>query len=130
MSELIVVGDRVLIDPDSDERQTDSGLLLPATVAERERVGSGTVVLVGPGHLIPNPDYSEGETWGEPRSAGRYLPLQAEIGDMAYFLRKEAIEMAYKSKKYLILPHNAIVALVRPNHEDLLDELLDSSSRL
>ncbi len=61
MSDLIIVGDRVLIKSDSGEQQTESGLVLPASVAERDRIGSGRIEQVGPGHLIPNPDYSPSE---------------------------------------------------------------------
>ena len=38
MRELIMVGDRVLVSPDQGERKTSSGLVLPASVAEKERV--------------------------------------------------------------------------------------------
>lgn len=114
MSELIMVGDRVLIAPDDDEKQTKAGLYLPASVAEKERIGSGRVIKVGPGHLIPNPEYSEGEPWARDREAVRYLPLQAQPNDFAFFLRKESIELTFEEKEYLIVPHGAIVALVRP----------------
>ena len=128
MPELIVVGDRVLIEPVEGDRQTDAGLLLPASVADRESVGSGQVVRVGPGHLIPNPEYTEDEPWSKPKSLGRYLPLQAAPGDHAYFLRKESIEFTYLKNKYLVVPHHAILVLVRPDQTDVLSELLDSSS--
>ena len=128
MSELIIVGDRVLIRPEEGERQTDSGLLLPASVAERDRVGSGMIVQVGPGHLVPNPEYSESELWNEHKSIGRYLPLQARPGDLAFFLRDDATELTYKSTKYFIVPHHAILALVRPDEEDMLEELLPGLS--
>ncbi len=125
MPELIVVGDRVLIEPDDGEQLTASGLVLPATVAERERVGFGHVVSVGPGHLVPNPEFVEGEPWNASKEAGRYLPLQAKAGDFAFFVRKESVELTYKEQKYLILPHHAILALVRPNREDIIDEILE-----
>ena len=125
MSELIVVGDRVLIEPEEGDRTTDSGLLLPASIAESDRVGSGRVTLVGPGHLVPNPEYTEGEPWAASKKAGRYLPLQAQIGDLAFFLRKESVELTYRRKKYIILPHHAILALVRPSSDDVIDNLLD-----
>lgn len=128
MPDLIVVGDRVLIEPDEGDRQTDSGLLLPASVAERESVGSGRVALVGPGHLIPNPEYTEGEPWSKPKQLGRYLPLQASPGDHAYFLRKESIEFSYHQTKYLIMPHHAILVLIRKDQSDVLSELLDTPS--
>ncbi len=126
MPELIIVGDRVLIRPDSGEQQTESGLVLPASVAERDLIGSGRIEIVGPGHLIPNPEYSESEPWAEPKRVGRYLPLEANVGDLAFFQRKEAIEFNYKQQKYYIVPHHAILALVRSDHEDVIAELLDS----
>lgn len=62
---------------------------------------------------MPNPDYSEEEPWAPPRQAVRYLPLQAREGDFAFFLRKETIEFVYQEEKYLIVPHQAILALIR-----------------
>ncbi len=121
--ELIIVGDRVLIEPEEGERQTKTGLYLPATVVEHERVGTGRVIKVGPGYLMPNPEYSESEPWAPNREAVRYLPLQAQPGDYAFFLKKDAIELTYENRNYVIIPHNAILALVRPSAEDLLEKL-------
>ena len=56
---LIVVGDRVLIRPDDPTERTTSGLYLPPSVKEKDKVRGGRVVQTGPGHLIPNPEYSE-----------------------------------------------------------------------
>ena len=130
MSELIVVGNRVLVRVEEDDRQTESGLLVPASVAEKEKVRGGRVVQCGPGYVMPNPEYSSGEPWKE-ESQVRYLPLQAEPGDYAFFLQKEAVEIRYEDEDYLILPHEAILALVRPDAEDHLqgidglDDLLE-----
>lgn len=124
MDNLIIVGDRVLIAPDDGEQQTKAGLYLPASVAESERVQHGRVVKAGPGYVVPNPEYSEGETWKQTTSATRYLPLQAEPGDVAYFMRKEAITVTYREAKYLIIPHSAILFLVRPTAEDILGTIL------
>lgn len=123
MAELILVADRVLIEPDDGERLTSSGLVLPASIAEKETVRAGRVVKVGPGYLMPNPEYSEGESWQQSKTAVRYLPLQAEPGDVAFFMFKEAIELEYEERKYLILPHSAILALVRPTPDDILGDL-------
>jgi chaperonin GroES len=116
MNELIMVGDRVLVAPGGGERQTQAGLYLPVTVTERERIQSGRVERVGPGYIIPNPEYS-GEPWASQREAVRYLPLQARPGDLAFFVRKEAIEITFEGRDYLIVPHAAILALVR-SHPD------------
>jgi co-chaperonin GroES (HSP10) len=121
MQEIIIIGDRVLIEPEHGEKQTQSGLYLPATVTDRERVSIGRVVRTGPGYVIPNPEFSESETWAPSREAARYLPLQARAGDLAFFLRKEMIEVALNGKDYVIVPHNAILALIRDGADDVLD---------
>jgi len=136
MADLIVVGDRVLIQPETGEDRTDTGLVLPASVSEQEDVESGRVVKTGPGYLTQNPEYSESESWKESSEPVRYLPLQAEPGDHAFFVPNEAVELRYEGTNYLIVPHNAILALVRGDDtpaeepsdttiddiEDLLDE--------
>lgn len=116
-NELIIVGDRVLVEPDQGDQQTKAGLYLPASVAEKERIQGGRVEKVGPGYITPNPEFT-GEPWGQEREAVRYLPLQAQPGDYAFFVRKEAIEIAFEGQEYLIVPHRVIVALVRPHPED------------
>lgn len=117
MRELIIVADRVLISPDDGDRQTQAGLYLPATVAEKEKIQSGRVVKIGPGYVMPNPEYS-GEPWAAQKDAVRYLPLQARAGDHAFFLRKESIEIEFEGEAYVIVPHAAIVALVRGTAEE------------
>lgn len=121
MGQLILVGDRVLIQPQTGEEQTEAGLVLPASVAEQKKVRIGRVVEVGPGYLTPNPDFSD-EPWKETEEV-RYLPLQARPGDLAFFLRKEALEVAFDGRDYLIIPHNAILALERPSVPNGLDDL-------
>ena len=123
MSELIIIGDRVLISPHEGERKTEAGLVLPASVAEREKVRGGRVVSVGPGYIIPNPEFSEDDTWKPSGEVVRYLPLQAQPGDYAFFLRKDAIEITYEKEDYLIVQHSAILALLREDADDILENL-------
>ncbi|MDA1029689.1 MAG: co-chaperone GroES family protein [Bacteroidetes bacterium] len=123
MGELIMVGDRVLVTVDEGERKTNAGLVLPASVAEKERVQSGRVISTGPGYVTPNPEFSEGEMWAQTREAIRYLPLQARPGDQVFFLRKEAIEIEFEGKSFLIIPHAAILALARSHVDDILQNL-------
>jgi len=111
--DLIIIGDRVLVDPDEGTGKTSSGLYLPPTVKEKERVAAGYVVKTGPGYAVHDPSVSE-----EPWDAGRkkevkYIPLQASEGDYAIFLRESGVEIEFEGKKYLIVPHSAILALVR-----------------
>lgn len=126
LDSVILVGDRVLVQPEDLESETKSGLYLPASVMEKEKVHGGRVVRVGPGFVIPNPDYDD-QPWSSSGQAVRYLPLQAEVGDFAFYLRKESVELKINEDVYLIVPHRAILALIRPDNsltDDLLDDLL------
>jgi len=119
---IILVGDKVLIAPDQDSDQTAHGLYLPPGVKEKDKVQSGIVVNVGPGYGVPNPHFIDQESWSTtPKDPVKYLPLQAEEGDCALFLRESAIDVEYEGQKYLIVPHSAILMLIRRND---LDELI------
>jgi chaperonin GroES len=109
---LIIVGDRVLIQPDEGMGKTSSGLYLPPTVKEKEKVTGGYVVKTGPGYAVHDPTASE-EPWAVDRKKVKYVPLQATADDYAIFLREAAVEIEFEEKKYLIVPHSAILALVR-----------------
>jgi chaperonin GroES len=113
---LIVVGDRVLLDPDERTDRTTSGLYLPPTVKEKEKVLGGYVVKTGPGYAVHDP-VSE-ESWTSDKKDLKFIPLQAAEGDYAIFLRESAIEIEFEGKKYLIVPHSAILALVRTEIEE------------
>jgi chaperonin GroES len=122
---IILVGDRVLIAPDKDSEQTPHGLYLPPGVKEKDKVQSGYVVRVGPGYAVPNPQYIDQESWStSPKDPVKYLPLQAEEGDYAVFMRDAGIEVEYETEKYLIVPHSSILMLLRPSGDiqDLLKE--------
>ena len=113
---LIVVGDRVLLDPDDREDRTTSGLYLPPTVKEKEKVLGGYVVKTGPGYAVHEPGSEE--SWNAGRKDLKFIPLQAAEGDYAIFLRDAATEIEFEGKKYLIVPHSAILALVRTEIEE------------
>ncbi len=111
---IILVGDKVLIAPDADSERTNHGLYLPPGVKEKEKVNSGVIVQVGPGYAVPNPHYLDQESWStSPKDPIKYMPLQAEEGDYALFLRDSGIEIEYDEHKYLIVPHLAILMLIR-----------------
>jgi co-chaperonin GroES (HSP10) len=111
--EVILVGDKVLVRPEEESGKTASGLYLPQGVAEKEAVASGHVVNVGPGYATS--DSSDGEPWSgsSARTEVRYLPLQAQKGDLALFLRRNAVEVEIDGSQYLIVPHGAILLLIR-----------------
>ena len=114
---LIVVGDRVLIKQEDLQERTKVGLYLPQTVVEKEEVQGGRIVLTGPG--IPLPEtHDDEEPWHNSDREPRYLPMQAEAGDYAFFTKKASTEIKIEDDKYQIVPHNAILVLIRD--EDLL----------
>ena len=107
---LIVNGDRVLIEPSMATKKTKGGLLLPAGYQEKEEVQTGYIIKCGPGYPLPS---SEGEDWNPADREPRYLPLQVRPGDMAIFLLKNAVEIKYDGKKYFIVPQNGILMVER-----------------
>ncbi len=116
LKKLIVVGDRVLIRPSKQSEKTASGLYLPPGVQEKEKIQSGFVIKVGPGYPLPLPA-DEDDLWKAKEDQIKYLPLQAQEGDLAIFLQKGAIEVIYEDEKYFIVPQSSILMLER--EEDL-----------
>ncbi|MEM1407152.1 MAG: co-chaperone GroES family protein [Bacteroidota bacterium] len=112
LKKLILVGDRVLIKPKKQSDRTNSGLFLPPGVQEKEKIQSGYVIKAGPGYPLPLPS-DEDEIWKGKDEQIKYIPLQAEEGDLAIFLQKGAIEVVYEDDKYFIVPQASILMLER-----------------
>jgi chaperonin GroES len=112
LKKLIVVGDRVLIKPTIQSDKTASGLYLPPGVQEKEKIQSGYVIKVGPGYPLPLP-VDEDDMWKGKEDQVKYLPLQAQEGDLAIFLQKGAIEVMYEDDKFFIVPQASILMLER-----------------
>ncbi len=110
-TKLIVIGDRLLIRPRSQSEKTRGGLYLPPGVREKDHVQSGYVIKVGPGYPIPAP--TEDEPWKDSGENIKYIPLQAQEGDLALFLQKEAYEVLYEGEKYYIVSQNSVLMLER-----------------
>ncbi|MEQ8329319.1 MAG: co-chaperone GroES family protein [Longimicrobiales bacterium] len=115
---LIVVGDRVLIKPEEGEDRTNVGLYLPASAVDSQAVQGGTVVARGPGNPVGAPTEIDDEPWKEGTRSPRYVPVQARIGDYAIFFRKAAVEITFEGDRYLVVPQQAILTLVREQDED------------
>lgn len=124
--ELLVVGDRVLIKQEDLEERTEVGLYLPQTVVEKEEVQGGRIVTTGPGIALAEVAEDD-EPWrNSSNKEPRYIPLQAEAGDYALFLKKTAMEIKFEGEKYLIVSQASILVLVRDAEDldsgDVLDE--------
>lgn len=112
LKKLIVVGDRLLIRPKKQPEKTESGLYLPPGVQEKEKVQTGYVIKLGPGYPIPMPT-EEDEPWKESDEKIKYIPLQAQEGDLAIFLQKGAVEIVYQGEKLFIVPQSSVLMLER-----------------
>ena len=123
LQKFIMVGDRVLIKPKDQMEKTKSGLYLPPGVKEKEKIYSGYVVKVGPGYPVPAIQEID-EPWKDDTSQTRYIgmhrsdevkyvPLQPKEGDLAVYLQHSAYELEYNKEKYIIVPHSAILLLIR-----------------
>jgi len=116
--QLIVVGDRILIDCNKEEKRTEYGLYLPPGVKEKEKVRAGHVVKVGPGYPMPDPNSAGDEPWSASRSEIKYVPLQAQVGDYAIFMNNAAVEIEFEGKHYQVVPQSAILVLMRDEMPD------------
>ena len=112
LNKIIIVGDRVLIKPKTSQDKTKTGLYLPPGVQEREVIQSGYVVKVGPGYPIPAVNEID-EPWKDKSDEVKYVPLQPKVGDEAIFLQKSGWEVEFNDEKYVIVPHNAVLMLIR-----------------
>ncbi|HMS17782.1 MAG TPA: co-chaperone GroES family protein [Planctomycetota bacterium] len=110
---LLIVGDRVLIEPLPGEDRTEVGLLLPASATEKEPVQTGRVVACGPGIPLPPPNEVSEEPWRSSDRVARFLPMQIEVDDIAVFFRKAAVEILFEGEKFLVVPQSAILVLIR-----------------
>ena len=118
--QVLVVGDRLLIQLDKGDKTSPAGLYLPPSVVEKQEVKGGIVVEVGPGIPLGSPNDSIDEPWKENKSDIKYIPTQAEIGDYALYLGKASIEIEIEKKEYLIVPQSAILILIRDDIDKIV----------
>jgi len=112
VDKFIIIGDRVLLKPKSKDNKTKSGLYLPPGIQEKESIQSGYVVKTGPGYAAAPPSDID-EPWKEAADSPKYIPLQAKPGDLAIYLQGQSHEIEYENEKYIIVPHSAILLLIR-----------------
>lgn len=112
--ELIVVGDRVLIQLEEGEERTKVGLYLPATAVDSQAVQGGRIVATGPGTPLPDVIEHLDEPWriGAQKET-KHVPMQARVGDYALFFRKASVEITFENERYLVVPQAALLALSR-----------------
>ncbi|MDR2915606.1 MAG: co-chaperone GroES family protein [Tannerella sp.] len=112
LEKFLMIGDKVLVKPTNPQGKTKSGLLLPPSVQEGEKLQTGYVIKIGPGIPLPS-QQEEDEAWKKKENNVSYLPLQAKEGDLAIYLQNAGFEILINEEKYLILPHSSILMLIR-----------------
>ena len=100
IDKFLMIGDKVLIKPKNPQSQTKTGLYLPPSVQQGEKIQAGYIIKTGPGYPLKGEEV-------------QYLPLQAREGDLAVYLQNAAYEINFNDEKFLIVPHSAILMLVR-----------------
>ena len=117
LNKLILIGDRLLLKPTKPTQKTDSGLYLPQGLHKQEELYTGYIMKVGPGYAIPTVNEMD-EPWKDKSEEVKYVPLQAKPGDLAIYLQQNAYQLVFNKQDYVILPHSAILMLLRD--EDII----------
>ena len=112
LNKFIIVGDRVLIKPKPEQQKTSAGLYLPPGVTQSQKIQSGYVMKVGPGYPVPTNTEND-EAWKGGIENVKYIPLQPREGDLAIYIQDSGWEIDFNKQKYLIVPHTAILMLIR-----------------
>lgn len=111
LSNVTLIGDRVLIQPKADSDKTRGGIYLPPGLKEKEKIQSGYVVLVGPGYAVGSDELDP--DWKYKGDKARYIPLQVQVGDLAIFLLSAAYEIRLRQQKYFVVPHASVLMVER-----------------
>ena len=118
---VIVVGDRVLIRPDTGGKKSAAGLYLQPSVIEKQDVRGGIVVEVGPGIPLGNPENDLSAPWQKMDNLNtKYIPPQAQVGDYALYLNKASVEINVENVEYLIVSQSAILVLIRDDFSSIV----------
>ncbi len=118
LKKIILIGDRVLIQPSKENQQTPGGLYLPQGMQRQDDLFTGYVMKVGPGYPIPAVQDID-EPWKDQQDEVKYVPLQPKPGDLAIYVQKSGFEMVFNKEKYVVVPHSALILLIRD--EDLVE---------
>jgi chaperonin GroES len=111
LNKFVVLGDRLLVKPKSDDQKTDSGLYLPPGVKEKEKIQSAYVLKIGPGYAVAPKDSEN--PWEGQKKEVQYIPLEAHPGDLAIYLQHQSYEIEYEKEKYVIIPQSAVLLIIR-----------------
>lgn len=89
--------DNVIIEPQSAQDITESGIVIPDTV-DKDKPEQGRVVAVGPGKIS---------------DSGDRVDMEVKKGDLVLFSKYGPTEITIKGKEYLIAKEEDILAILQ-----------------
>ena len=97
----------------SIERAKQDVLLLAHTMAHAQKdITNSTRQILSTLSQLPAIQDMD-EPWKERGDEVKYVPLQPREGDLAVYLQKSGYEIEFNNEKYVIIPHSAILMLIR-----------------
>ena len=90
------LGNRVVVEPFTEEQTTASGIILPQTI-DKEKKAEGEIVAIGPGKLLEN---------------GSRASMEVKVGDRVIFEKWGGEEVKVGKEEYKILSQDKILAIV------------------
>lgn len=88
------LSDRIVVEPETAEQATKSGIVLPDTAQEKPQAGK--VVAVGPGRVTDE---------------GKRIPMDIKVNDVVIYAKYGGTEIKLNNKEYLILSERDILAI-------------------
>ena len=88
------LGDKVVVEPKSDNEKTSGGIFLPDTAKKKPQ--EGVVVAVGPGRVLDD---------------GKNAKMNVKKGDVVIFAKYGGTEITFEGKDYIILDQDSIFAV-------------------
>ncbi|NQY75070.1 MAG: co-chaperone GroES [Candidatus Margulisbacteria bacterium] len=88
------LGDRVIIEPESAEKTTESGIVLPESAQEKPQTGK--VVSIGTGRVTED---------------GKNVPISVKEGDVVIYAKYGGTEIKMENKDYVFLKSDDILAV-------------------
>lgn len=88
------LGDRIVVEPETAEQATRSGIVLPDTAQEKPQAGK--VVAIGQGRVTDE---------------GKRIPMDVKVNDVVIYAKYGGTEIKLNGKEYLILSERDILAI-------------------
>ena len=96
MSKLTPLNDKVIVKAISEEKTTESGIVLPDTV-DKERPEQGEIIAVGPGKMSDN---------------GQRQTMSVSVGQKVLFTKYAPNEIKIDEEEYLVISESDILAII------------------